>query len=111
VIRIDKKKIFRFASLQGKAGQGMLAEHHMPGKDFKSFVLKEGDKIYTRSTAALRVLKLIGGAWSLLYAFILVPPFLRDGIYEFISRNRYTWFGEKTTCWIPTPDLRQRFLD
>lgn len=89
----------------------MLAKHHLPGKDFKSFVLQQGEKIYIRSSGALHVLKILGGAWSLFYAFIVVPPFLRDGIYEMISRNRYKWFGEKTECWIPTPELKERFLD
>lgn len=111
ILKIDKKKIFRFASLQGKAGQAMLAARGLPGDAFKSFVVQEGDTIYTQSTGALRVLKHVGGAWSLLYAFIIVPKFIRDGVYNFISRNRYKWFGEKKECWLPTPALRQRFLD
>lgn len=89
----------------------MLAARGLPGDAFKSFVVQEGDTIYTQSTGALRVLKHVGGAWSLLYAFIIVPKFIRDGVYNFISRNRYKWFGEKKECWLPTPALRQRFLD
>lgn len=111
ILKIDRKKIFRFASLQGKAGQDMLTKYQLPGNDFKSFVVQEGDRIYTKSTGALRVLKHVGGAWSLLYAFIIVPKFIRDAVYGFVSRNRYKWFGEKTECWIPTPELRKRFLD
>jgi len=111
MLRIDKKKVFRFASLQGIAGQEMLLKHDMQGNDFKSFVLQEGEKLYTRSTGALRVLKLAGGVWSLLYAFIIIPPFIRDAIYNFISRRRYQWFGQKTECWLPSPELKQRFLE
>lgn len=111
ILKIDKKKIFRFASLQGKAGQAMLAAQGMPGDHFKSFVVQEGDRIYTRSTGALRVLKHIGLPWSIFYVFIIVPRFIRDGVYEFISRNRYKWFGEKNECWLPTPELQKRFLD
>jgi predicted DCC family thiol-disulfide oxidoreductase YuxK len=111
ILRIDHKKIFRFASLQGKAGQAMLDANRLPHHDLKSFVVQEGEKIYTKSTGALRVLKHIGGPWSLLYMFIIVPPFIRDGVYAFVSRNRYKWFGEKNSCWLPTPDLQQRFLD
>jgi predicted DCC family thiol-disulfide oxidoreductase YuxK len=111
ILRIDRKNIFRFASLQGRAGQDMLAQHQMSGDDLKSFVLQEGDNIYTRSTGALRVLRLAGGAWTLLYAFIIIPRFLRDAVYGIISRNRYRWFGKKTECWIPTPELRGKFLD
>ena len=89
----------------------MLAAQGLPADAFKSFVVQEGEKIYTRSTGALRVLKQVGGFWSIFYAFIIVPKFIRDGVYDLISRNRYKWFGEKTECWIPTPELQKRFLD
>jgi predicted DCC family thiol-disulfide oxidoreductase YuxK len=111
ILKIDQKKIFRFASLQSKSGQAMLAAQGLPADAFKSFVVQEGEKIFTRSTGALRVLKHVGGFWSIFYAFIIVPKFIRDGVYDLISRNRYKWFGEKTECWIPTPELQKRFLD
>ena len=57
------------------------------------------------------MLKKLGGPWSLLYAFIIVPPFIRDGIYSWVAKNRYKWFGKKDSCMIPTPDLKERFLD
>ena len=111
ILNKDRKKIFRFASLQGKAGQDMLARHQMSGDDLKSFVLQEGDRIFTRSTGALRVFKHIGGAWSLLYGLIIVPTFIRDAVYGIIARNRYRWFGKRTECWLPSPALSERFLD
>ncbi|MGL6267168.1 MAG: thiol-disulfide oxidoreductase DCC family protein [Chitinophagaceae bacterium] len=46
----------------------------------------------------------------MLYVFIIVPRFIRDGVYNFIARNRYKWFGKKESCFLPTADLRNRFL-
>jgi predicted DCC family thiol-disulfide oxidoreductase YuxK len=66
--------------------------------------------VYSRSTAALRVCKYLKGLWPLCYAFIIVPPFIRNAIYNFIGKNRYKWFGQKEECMIPTPDVRARFL-
>jgi predicted DCC family thiol-disulfide oxidoreductase YuxK len=109
ILKIDKRKVFRFASLQGKAGEEMQRKYGI--YDFNSFVLEDNGKVYTKSTGALKVLRLVGGAWSLSYALIILPPFIRDGIYEFISKRRYNWFGKKTECWVPTPELRKRFLD
>ena len=111
IIRHDKKKKFLFASLQGQKGQEVLQQFHLPANELNSFILLEGDRIYTRSTGALRVLKHLGGGWSLLYAFIIIPAFIRHGVYNWIARNRYKWFGKKEECWVPTPDLRNRFLD
>ena len=82
IIRRDKKDQFRFAALQGKTGQEILARHGLPADSFNSFILAEGDKIYTRSTGALRMLRILGLPWSLFYVYI-----------------------------IPTPELRKKFLD
>mgnify|MGYP001272979165 CR=1 FL=1 len=108
VIKRDKQEQFMFGSLQGQAGQAYLRRF---GLDFTSFVLIEDDKAYTRSTAALRTAKHLGGLWKLLYVFIIVPRFIRDAVYNRIAGNRYKWFGKKDACMVPTPALRARFLD
>ena len=111
ILRRDKKNQFLFGSLQGKTGQGYLAKFNLPADTFNSFMLVEGDTLYTRSTAALRMVKHLGGGWSLLYAFIIIPQFIRDAVYNIIAKNRYKWFGKKEVCWVPTPALKQKFLD
>ncbi len=107
----DSADIFRFASLQSSVGQRLLREGGMPDAGMDTFVLIDGGRYYTRSTAALRALKRLGGRWRLVYGFIIVPRFIRDGVYSFIARNRYRWFGKTESCPIPTPRLRSKFLD
>lgn len=111
VLKRDRKKQFRFASLQGKFGQEVLRKHQLPVNTFNSFILLEGDKIYCRSTGALRMLKYLGAPWSLMYIFILVPAVIRDGVYNWISQNRYKWFGKKESCWLPKPEWKELFID
>lgn len=111
IIKHDKKKQFRFASLQGNYGQSFLKKYNLPVDNFNSFILQEDDKVYTRSTGALRMLKELGGVWSLFYGFIIIPKFIRDGVYNWVAKNRYRWFGKREECMIPTPDLKERFLD
>jgi predicted DCC family thiol-disulfide oxidoreductase YuxK len=111
IIKRDKKNRFRFASLQGEAGQAFLQQHQLPADTFNSFILAEENKIYTRSTAALRVCKYLNGGWPLMYGFIIIPRFISDAVYNLIARNRYKWFGKKEACWIPTPALKEKFLD
>ena len=111
VIKHDKKEAFRFASLQSSFGQKVLADNGFDAEELKSFILIEGDNIYTKSTAALRVAKRMNGMWPVLYAFIIIPKFIRNGVYNFIARNRYKWFGKQQTCWLPTPDLKARFIN
>jgi len=111
IIKHDQKEQFVFGSLQGKAGQQYLTKYKLPANSFNSFMLVEGDTLYTKSGAALRMLKHLGGAWSLLYGFMIVPRVLRDAVYNLIARNRYAWFGKTDACWLPSPELKQRFLD
>lgn len=111
IIRHDKKKIFRFASLQSSIGQQLLKENKLVEKYFDSFILFENQTIYTRSTGALKCVKKLSPPWSWLYIFIIVPRFIRDGIYSWIAKNRYRWFGKKEACWLPSRELRSLFLD
>ena len=111
VLKRDTKKQFVFGSLQGKAGQAYLQQFHLSTNHFNSFMLIEGGKFYTRSTGVLRLLKHLGKGWQLLYAFIIIPPFIRDAMYRFIAKNRYKWFGKKDQCRVPTVEERERFLE
>ena len=111
IIKRDKKKQFLFASLQGRTGQEILKKFNLPSNDFNSFILAEGDHVYTRSTAVLRMLKKLGGGWKLLYAFIIVPKFIRNAVYNRIAKNRYKWYGKRDECMVPTPELKERFLE
>ena len=111
VIKHDKGKKFMFASLQSTAGQLLLKQFDLPLQDFNSFILIENEKVFLKSTAALMVAKQLKGAVKLLYGFIVVPPFIRNGAYNFIAKNRYKWFGKKESCILPTPELKARFLN
>lgn len=111
VIRRDAKGMFKFASLQSEAGQRLLHDFNLPADNFNSFVLIEDGNVFTRSTAALKVAKALSGAIKLLYGFIIVPAFIRNGVYNIIAKNRYKWFGERNHCMIPTPALQSRFLN
>ena len=111
IIRHDKKNTFLFASLQSSMGQQLLAQYNLPLDELNSFILIQNNNAYSRSTGALKVVKKLKGLWPLLYGFILVPKFIRDGVYNWIGKNRYKWFGKNEACMIPTPELKARFLN
>ncbi|HLD52509.1 MAG TPA: thiol-disulfide oxidoreductase DCC family protein [Sediminibacterium sp.] len=109
VIKHDPKRQFRFASIQGDYGQQVLKQFHLPPDSLNSFILLKDNQIYTHSTGALKVAKQLSGAWPLLYVFIIIPPFIRNAVYQFIANNRYKWFGKKESCAIPSPELKSLF--
>ena len=75
-----------------------------------SVVLIEDGRVYTRSTAALRIVRRLVFPWPLIYALMVVPRPLRDMVYDLIARHRYWWFGKRDACMVPTPEIRARFL-
>lgn len=112
VIEHDPEGKFRFASLQSDVGQALLTEFNLDPAALNTVVLIDEGKAFTHSAAPLQVAKHLGSAWALLgNVGLIVPRPIRDGIYNFIAANRYRWFGKKDQCWLPTPDLRQRFLN
>ncbi|HEV7782121.1 MAG TPA: thiol-disulfide oxidoreductase DCC family protein [Chitinophagaceae bacterium] len=109
-IRKDKKKRLRFTSLQGVTAASLLPAHGIQPTDISSVILIDKGKVYTQSSASIRICKYLDGGWKLFYGLMIVPKFIRDFFYNIIARNRYKWFGKKETCMIPTPELRDRFL-
>lgn len=101
----------RFAALQSRAGQELLRRFRLPTDDFDTMVLVEGPRVYTRSTAVLRIAGHLGWPWKLGAAGLLMPPFLRDPLYGLIAANRFRLFGTLDSCRVPTADVRARFLD
>lgn len=101
VIKRDKNKIFKYASLQSDIGKKVISDYHLSDNPLSSFILIENEKLYTKSTAALRVIKKLRGPVKLLYVFIIVPPFIRNLVYDIVAANRYKWFGKVEKCVIP----------
>lgn len=110
IIPRDRRGIFKFAALQSDSGRAMLERFAQPTDSMSTLVLiVDDDRVLTRSTAALTILRTLGGGWALAYGLIIVPRYLRDAVYDFIARNRYAWFGQKETCRVPTQEERGRF--
>ncbi|MBS1593752.1 MAG: thiol-disulfide oxidoreductase DCC family protein [Bacteroidetes bacterium] len=110
VIRHDPDGRFRFAALQSDVGQEVQQRYGLSGTTFDSFIYLRAGLLYQRSTAALHLMRDLGGAWALLYGFIIVPRPLRDAVYDLVARYRYRWFGRRESCMVPTAELRGRFL-
>ena len=110
VINRDTEKRFQFTPLQSVTGKRVLESIGFPSDHIHTMVFVEKGRYYLKSSAALHIVKRLNGAWPILFVFLIIPGFLRDRVYEFIGRNRYRWFGKKNSCLVPSPDVRERFL-
>ena len=89
----------------------LLNEYNLPLQDFDSFILIDGGLLYKRSAAALALYNKLGWQWKWTQIFRVVPRVLRDYLYDVFARNRYRFFGKKEQCMIPTPEVRDRFVE
>ncbi len=111
VIERDPAARFQFGALQSDAAQRLLASAGCSSPETpETVVLLEDGRVFTRSTAALRIVRRLSFPWPLAYGFILIPRPLRDAIYDSVARRRYRWFGRREQCMMPTPELQRRFL-
>jgi predicted DCC family thiol-disulfide oxidoreductase YuxK len=109
VLHRDAEGRFRFAALQSDWAQAALRRHGRATGDFDTMVLLDGDRIFVRSTAALRVLRGLR-RWRWAYGFIIVPRVLRDLVYGWIAARRKRWYPSPQACGIPKPEWRERFI-
>lgn len=110
IIDQDHKDQFVFAPLQSNIGQQLLAQHHLPTDFLHNLIFIDREKVYQKSTAALKIAKELKFPWPLFYIFIIVPPFIRDFFYRAIAKYRYQLFGKSSTCRYPSDEIKAKFL-
>lgn len=111
VIAADHRDQFRFTSLDSELGQQILQQIGVDRAQTDSIVLYlPGEAYYIKSQAALMIAKYLGGWYSLLTVFLILPTKLADSLYDFIAKKRYKWYGKKDQCMIPDESIRKKFL-
>lgn len=109
VLKHDKKRLYKFATLQGATAERLLPEAFR--QDLTTVVLLDHDGIFKESDAILRLLASLGGVFSVFGIFKIVPRFIRDRVYRFIATHRYRWFGTTESCAFLSKEDRERILD
>ena len=110
IINRDKKKQYFFASLQSEIGAKILEHFKINSTNLESVILLKRNRVFIESNAALQIAKTLSGLWPIMYIFIIIPSFFRNLVYQFVSKNRYRWFGKKESCWMPNKEILSRFL-
>ena len=108
----DKNDRLRFSSLDSDYAIKFASQReiNISNKD-TVIVWDQENKIYTESRAFFKIMKTLGGFFNLILVFSIIPKFLTDGIYRFVARNRYKWFGSYETCPTPSPSFKHKYLD
>lgn len=111
IIARDPECKFSFAPMQSASAKALIKQYGIENPDLDTFLLIKNGKLYQRTDAALEIAKDLKGHWKYLRVFLVVPAPLRDIFYRLLAKNRYRLFGKREVCMVPTPEIRQRFLD
>lgn len=111
VLAHERSAQLRFAALQSGFARHQLKSHGIDEPSMETMYVIDGDTLYERSDAALRVAGMLRPPWSWAKWFSWVPKGLRDWAYDRVARHRHQ-LGEATSaCELPSADDRARFLD
>lgn len=111
VIQHDKKDIFRFVALQSDLGKKIIQHIGLSTKHIDSVIVYEpGISYFYKSAAAIEIAKDLGGVFHVGTLFRIIPTGLRNVLYDYIAKNRYSWYGKKASCLVPTEEIKSKFL-
>ncbi|MDZ7874259.1 MAG: DCC1-like thiol-disulfide oxidoreductase family protein [Rhizobium sp.] len=110
VLSQDRKKRFRLASMQGEVGSALYQRFGIDPGNPDSIIVVDGEHMLRDSDAVLSIYAGLGWPWKVLSVFRFVPRFIRDPLYLLLARNRYRLFGKRDSCWLPSPEYRDRLL-
>ncbi|QEE50626.1 DUF393 domain-containing protein [Flavobacterium alkalisoli] len=111
IIKLDKKDIFRFVALQSDLGEEIVNHIGIDRTKTDSIILYEpGTAYYYKAEAAIKIAAQLGGLFTLMNIFTILPKSVSNSVYDYIAKNRYKWYGKKDECMIPTPEMKTKFL-
>lgn len=116
LLRHDRRRVFRFAPLQGPTARSLVARWGGNPDELTTFYVcadyrTPRARVFTRSNAALFVARELGWPWKLLLVARIVPKVLRDVLYDVVARTRYQIFGRYDQCLLPSAESRSRFVE
>jgi predicted DCC family thiol-disulfide oxidoreductase YuxK len=101
---------FRFGASQNPEGQALLEKLGTSREAARSLILIEGDRVYLRSDAALRIAQRMNAPWKYAGVLLIVPRPIRDLVYRGVAAIRYRIAGRSNACEIPPPEIRSRLI-
>ena len=110
VLARDSHGLFKFGTLQSTPAQEILRHFQLSTDEYETFLFVEEGKLFTKSTAALKILRHLGFPWPLFGILMIIPRQIRDPFYDFVARHRYQWMGKSDSCRIPSPKERAKFI-
>ena len=109
LLKHNRKKQFRFASIQSESAKLLIRKFQIPAETDSVIVIKS-NQVYFESDAAIEIAGMLSFPWKMAVIFRFIPKKMRDIIYRWIAKNRYRWFGKRDICRISDPSEKESFI-
>ena len=111
IISLDKKNQLFFSPLHGKIAKKLLKEHSEKIKNIDSVIFYSHSKISVKSKAVIDIINSLGSLYKIISILNIIPSLLLDYIYDLVAKNRYSWFGKKSSCPMPDKKIVSQFIE
>lgn len=109
LLQREKEPKLSFATLKSETGKALIEYFEIP-ENVDSMVLVKNYSVHIKSCAALRLTLYMKGLWPAMIVFVVIPPFLRNIVYDFIAKRRYSKYGKTSNCALVDQKYRNRFF-
>jgi predicted DCC family thiol-disulfide oxidoreductase YuxK len=109
LVRIDKKRVLRYATLQSTAASKLLPKQYV--LELNTVAFYQQNQLYDKSTAVIKIFSLLGFPFNIISLFVIIPKPMRDFIYMLVAKYRYRIFGKREQCRLIQDSERDLFLE
>ena len=110
ILRHDKKKVFRFAPLEGETATRILEPLLPAYHQHNSIILFHNNKVFLRSSAVLKIVSLLGWPYKILCLGYIIPKTMRDAWYDAVAARRFSFGKRYESCPLPPRHWQDRFI-
>ena len=109
LIKNDPNEILKFSSIQSSFAKSVFKEKGLKS-DLTTIVFLKKGEVLVKSNAIIEILftikfKLLG------FLIKIVPVFMRDYVYDFVAKKRYSIFGKTEECVLPEKEINHLFIE
>lgn len=108
VLDHEKSNEISFASIQSDFTKEFFNQQNWEQPDLSTVYFYDNGRLFRKSTAALKIGKYLKFPYSGMRLFLIVPRFIRDGVYNFIAKRRKRI--AKGYCVLPKEGDLKRFI-
>jgi len=110
ILAHDRQARYRLLPAQSDVGHALYVHYGLDPENYETYMLIADGVASFKSEATIRMAEGLGFPWSLAGVFRILPTSLRDVIYNWVARNRFRFFGRRTSCYRPDTQYAGRFL-